>query len=128
MIRSLTDILSDLGEVQDQMIALPADDFASRVDLLVRQDHLRSEMGEARRELADALEADIDVGQLRARVVQLERVVEQQEGRVLWSSAKVSCQSAGTAKPRFPRPTPANLNDRSGSGEESHSLARTAGR
>jgi hypothetical protein len=60
------------------MIALPADDFASRVDLLVRQDHLRSEMGEARRELADALEAGIDVDQLRARVAQLERVVEQQ--------------------------------------------------
>lgn len=76
MERSLSDILADLAGVHDQLIALPSDDFGGRADLLVRQDQLRSEIAAARNDLQSAIDADTDIDQLRARVRQLERLVE----------------------------------------------------
>ena len=54
--RSLEDVLRELGEIQDLLIATPSDDFARRADLSNRQDALRLEAKEARQNVpVDAL-------------------------------------------------------------------------
>ena len=49
--RSLEEVLRDLGEVQDLLIATPSDDFATRADLSNRQDALRLEAKGARQDV-----------------------------------------------------------------------------
>lgn len=46
--RSLDDLLRELGEVQDLLIAASEDDFATRAELSNRQDDLRSAARQAR--------------------------------------------------------------------------------
>jgi len=57
MARDIDRVLTDLAEVQDQLIALPDDAFAERVDLHTRQEALRAEAREARHATPDHLDA-----------------------------------------------------------------------
>ena len=49
--RSIEEVLRELGEVQDLLIATPSIDFATRAELSNRQDALRSEAREARKDV-----------------------------------------------------------------------------
>ncbi len=69
MARSLEEVLAELGEVQDQLIATDAYDFATRAELSNRQDALRLEAKQAREGIpAD----DLDVTQLEREISHLE--------------------------------------------------------
>jgi hypothetical protein len=67
--RSLDEVLRELGEVQDLLIAAPSDDFATRAELSNRQDSLRLEAKGARR---DVPVDDLAVEQLTKEVQHLE--------------------------------------------------------
>lgn len=67
--RPLEEVLRELGEVQDLLIATPSDDFAARAELSNRQDALRSEAREARQ---DVPVDDLGVEQLAKEVEHLE--------------------------------------------------------
>ena len=67
--RSLDEVLRELGEVQDLLIATPSDDFTTRAELSTRQDVLRSEARGAR----EAVPVDdLGVEQLAREVQHLE--------------------------------------------------------
>ena len=67
--RSLEEVLRELGEVQDLLIATPSDDFATRADLSNRQDALRLEAKGARQ---DVPVDDLAIEQLSNEVEHLE--------------------------------------------------------
>ena len=67
--RSLEEVLRELGEVQDLLIAAPSDDFATRADLSNRQDALRLEAKGARQ---DVPVDDLAIVQLTNEVEHLE--------------------------------------------------------
>ncbi|MBT8246193.1 MAG: hypothetical protein KJN73_00125, partial [Acidimicrobiia bacterium] len=67
--RPLEEVLRELGEVQDLLIATPSDDFAARAELSNRQDALRSEARDARQ---DVPVDDLGVEQLAKEVEHLE--------------------------------------------------------
>lgn len=66
--RSLEEVLADLAKVQEELLAVPADDFATRAELSNRQDALRSEARAARSALPD----DLTVEQLEEQIAHLE--------------------------------------------------------
>ena len=66
--RGLDEILADLAQIQDSLLATPAEDFATRAALSNRQDDLRSEAGRLR----DAVGEELSVGQLEAQIAHLE--------------------------------------------------------
>jgi hypothetical protein len=66
--RGLDEVLADLAEVQDRLLAIPADDFSARAELSNRQDALRSEASRVRRAIPDHLSAD----QLDEQIAHLE--------------------------------------------------------
>lgn len=72
MARSIDDVLRELAVVQDELLAVPPDDFGRRAELLTRQDALRSEAAAARTAVPDDLSAD-----------QLERQIEHLEAEIL---------------------------------------------
>lgn len=67
--RPLEEVLRELSEVQDLLIATPSDDFAARAELSNRQDALRFEAREARQ---DVPVDDLGVEQLAKEVEHLE--------------------------------------------------------
>jgi len=71
--RSLEEVLRDLGEVQDLLIATPSDDFATRADLSNRQDALRLEAKGARQ---DVPVDELAIEQLANEVEHLEAELE----------------------------------------------------
>ena len=66
--RSLDSILADLASVQDELISVAQDDFATRAELSNRQDALRREAAEAREAVPDYL----TVEQLETEIAHLE--------------------------------------------------------
>jgi len=66
--RTLDQLLADLAQVQDRLLATAADDFAARADLSNQQAALRSEAGRIR----DVLPDDLSVDQLEAQISHLE--------------------------------------------------------
>jgi hypothetical protein len=67
--RTLEEILRELGEVQDRLLEVDADDFTARADLSNRQDTLRLEAKQAR----EGLPIDnMGAAQLRAEIAHLE--------------------------------------------------------
>lgn len=69
--RDLDEVLADLLEVQDRLLAVPADDFTARAELSNRQDALRSEAGRARAAIPDGLSAE----QLDEQIAHLEEEI-----------------------------------------------------
>lgn len=66
--RDLDEILADLSEVQDRLLATSGGDFATRAELSIRQDALRSEAGRAQTAIPD----DLSVQQLDEQIAHLE--------------------------------------------------------
>jgi polyhydroxyalkanoate synthesis regulator phasin len=71
MPRDLDQVLADLAEVQDQLIALPDDAFGEKAELQTRQDALRAEAQELRESLGDH-----DIDYIRRRIAHLEAELE----------------------------------------------------
>jgi hypothetical protein len=95
--RPVEDVLRELAEVQDELLAAPSDDFARRADLLARQDALRAEAAEARTAVPDNLSAE----QLEQRVEYLEaEIVRHLESRPA-ASAGAQTGMGGGIDPYF---------------------------
>jgi phage terminase small subunit len=70
--RALEVILADLASVQDELISVASDDFATRAELSNRQDALRREAAEAREAVPDYLtveQLEADIAHLEAEIL-----------------------------------------------------------
>lgn len=95
--RRLEDILAELSQVQDELLATASDDFATRASLSGRQDTLRQEASRARSTATD----DMDADQLQRHVEHLEQeIVRHLESRPS-SSAGAQTGLGGGIDPQY---------------------------
>jgi hypothetical protein len=86
--RSLDDITRDLAQVTDELLALPADDFGGRYELLTRQDQLRRE--------ADRFQADFDEQRPAAEISsELAEVRKRRDAAIAHNTVRVMASGPG---------------------------------
>ncbi len=95
--RSLEEVLVALADVQDELLATPGDDFATRATLSDRQDALRLEASRARLAIPDHLDAD----QLALQVDHLEAEILQHLDTRPSASAGAQTGEGGGIDPRY---------------------------